>query len=145
MSSFQPNKSHLRELLIYFFNLKKSAAETHRLLVETYCEAALSERSYREWFQKFNNDGFDIEDKERSGRPKVYGDAELEALLDQDSCQTQEELARTLGVTQQAISQCLKSLGMIKKQENWVPYVLSPRNVERRFSTCEMLLARHIR
>ena len=31
---------------------------------------------------------FDIEGKERSRRPKVYEDAELEALLDQDSCQT---------------------------------------------------------
>ena len=29
--------------------------------------------------------------KERSGRSKVYEDAELEALLDQDSCQMQEE------------------------------------------------------
>ncbi|KYM76757.1 hypothetical protein ALC53_12853 [Atta colombica] len=27
MSSFEPNKRHLRELLIYFFNLKKSATE----------------------------------------------------------------------------------------------------------------------
>ena len=32
-----------------------------------------------------------VEDKERSGRPKVYEDAELEALFDQDSYQTQEE------------------------------------------------------
>ena len=75
----------------YFFNLKKSAAEAHRLLVETYGEAALSERSCRDWFQKFKNGGFDIEDKEHSGRPKVYEDPELESLLGQDSCQTQEE------------------------------------------------------
>ena len=66
--------------------------------------AALSARSCREWFQKFNNVQFDIKDKERSERPRVYEDAELEALLNQDSCQTQEELARTLEVTQQAIS-----------------------------------------
>ena len=91
MSSFEPNKRHLRELLIYFFNLKKSALETHRLLVETCDEAALSERSCREWYQKFKNGEFDIKDKERSGMPKLYEDAELEALLDQDSCQTQEE------------------------------------------------------
>ena len=89
MSSFEPNKRHLRELLIYFFNLKKSAAEAHRLLVEAYGEAALSERSCREWFQKFKNGEFHIEDKEGSGSPKVYEDMELEALLDQDSCQTQ--------------------------------------------------------
>jgi len=60
----------------------------------------------------------------------VYEDAELEALLDEDSCQTQKELALTLVVTQQIISYRLKSLGMIQKQGNWVPYELKPRNVE---------------
>ena len=76
MSSFEPNKCHLREILIYFFNLKKSATEAHQLFIETYGEAALSERSCREWFQKFKNGELDIEDNERSGRPKVYEDAE---------------------------------------------------------------------
>jgi len=51
----------------------------------------------------------------------VYEDAELEALLNEDSCQTQKELALILGVTQQTISYRLKSLGMIQKQGNWVP------------------------
>ena len=78
MSSFEPNKRNFRKFLIYFFNLKKSAAEAHRLLVETYDEAALSERSCLGWFQKFKNGEFD-------GRLKVYEDEELEALLDQDS------------------------------------------------------------
>ena len=121
MSSFESNKSHLRELLIYFFNLKKSAAGAHRLLVEAYGEAALSETSSREWFQKFKNDEFDVEDKEHIGRPKVYEDAKLESLLDEDWCQTEEELALTLGVTRPEISHRFKSLGMIQKQGNWVP------------------------
>jgi len=55
------------------------------------------------------------------------------------------KLALRLGVTQQTISYRLKSLGMIQKQGNWVPYELKPRNIERRFFTCEMLLARHKR
>ena len=84
MSGFESNKRHLQELLIYFFNLKKSAAEARRLLAETYGEAALSERSCRQWFQKFKNGEFDSEDKERRGRLEVYEYAELEALLDQD-------------------------------------------------------------
>ena len=78
----------------------------------------------------------------------MYEDAELEALLDEDSCQRalgQEALTLTLGVTQPAISHRLKSLEMIQKQGNWVPYELKPRNVERRFFTCEMLLAKHKR
>ena len=69
----------------------------------------------------------------------------MEALSDQDSFQMQKELALTLGVTKQAISHRLKSLGMIQKQVNWIPYELTPRNIKRRFSTCEMLLARHKR
>ena len=104
MSSFEPNKRHLRELLIYFFNLKKSASEALRLLVEAFGEVALSDGSCREWFQKLRNGEFDVEDKECSGRPKVYEDTELESLLDVDSCQTQETLALTLGVTQPPIN-----------------------------------------
>jgi len=91
----------------------------------------------------FKNGEFDAE--ERSGRLKMYEDVELEALLDEDSCRTQKELALTLGVTQQTISYHLKSLGMIQKQGNWISYELKPRNIERRFFTCEMLLDRHKR
>jgi len=54
--------------------------------------------------------------------------AELEALLDEDPCQTQEELAESLGVVQSTISMCLKTLGMIQKQGNWIPYELKSRD-----------------
>ena len=72
----------------------------------------------------------------------MFEDEELEALLDQDSCLTQEELAKTLGVTHQPISRRLKALGFIRKQGNWVPHELKPRDVERRFCLSEMLLER---
>ena len=84
-----------------------------------------------------------IEDR-HSGREKVFEDAELEALLEQDSCQNQEELARSLGV-QQTISKRLKAMGMIQKQGNWVPYELKPRDVEQRLFACEQLLERQRR
>lgn len=86
-----------------------------------------------------------MEDKEREGRPVKFEDADLEALLDQDSCQTEEQLAESLGVTQQAISHRLKALGMIQKQGNWIPHELKPRDIERRLFTCEQLLQRHNR
>jgi len=40
----------------------------------------------------FNGD-FDVEDRYSGGREKIFEDAELEALLEQNSCQNQEELA----------------------------------------------------
>jgi [histone H3]-lysine36 N-dimethyltransferase SETMAR len=143
MSNFVPSKQHLREVLIHYFHLKKSATEAQRLLIEAYPEYSVSIRMCQEWFVRFRSGDFDTEDKERPGPSKKFEDDELEALLDEDPCQTQEELAKSLGVTHSAISKRLKAAGYIQKQGNWVPYELKPRDVERRFCMSEMLLQRH--
>ncbi|GFW06366.1 hypothetical protein TNCV_38401 [Trichonephila clavipes] len=41
--------------------MKKSAAEAHRMLSNTYGEAAISERTCREWFQRIKNGDFDVD------------------------------------------------------------------------------------
>jgi len=110
--------------------MKKSAVKAHRMLSNTYGDT-ISERTCREWFQRFKNGDFDIEDRHGSGREKIFKNAELEALLHENLCQTQEESTGSLGVIQQAISKRLKAMGMIQKQGNWVPYDSKLRNVER--------------
>ena len=142
MSTFVPTRQHLLEALLFCFNLKKSAAEGHRLLCEAYGKHAPSIKKCEYWFRYFKSGHFDISDKECEERPVKFENAELEALLDQNSCQTQEKLVETLGVTQQAISNRLKGMGMVQKQRYWVPHELKPRGVERRFYTCEQLLQR---
>lgn len=69
----------------------------------------------------------------------------MEELLNEDSCQTLAELAKSLQVDETTVSKRLKSLGMIQKQGHWVPYELKPRDVERRLVTCEVLLQRQKR
>jgi len=68
----------------------------------------------------------------------------MESLLDEDPCQTLQDLAESLGVDFSTISKRLKTMGMIQKG-NWVPYELKPRDVERRFFICEQLLERQKR
>ena len=41
-----------------------------------------------------------VEDKPHSGQPKKFEDKELEALLEEDQSQTQDELAESLRVIQ---------------------------------------------
>ncbi|GFU42505.1 mariner Mos1 transposase [Trichonephila clavipes] len=83
-------QEHIQSL---FESMPRIVSAAYRMLSNTYGEATISERTYREWFHHFNNGDFDIEDQHGGGREKVFEDAELEALLDQDSCQTQQELA----------------------------------------------------
>ena len=70
-------------------------AEAHRMLSSTYGEIALTERTYREWFQRFKSGDFDAEDRHGGGKEKIFKESELEALLSEDSFQTQEESAKS--------------------------------------------------
>lgn len=83
-------------------------------------------------------------DKEHSGAPKKIDDAELKALSSM-RIQTQKELAAVLNVSQPCISQRLHAMGMMQKEGNWIPHELSERDLERRKTTCEILLQRQKR
>lgn len=123
-------KQHLREVLLYHFFAKKTAAEAHRLLKECYGKHAISRSRCFEWFQRFKNGDFDVSDKERPGQPKKFDDEKLKTLLKEDSYRTQDELATELNVSQPNVSKRLKALGMVQTQvdlEGKVSPTLAPK------------------
>jgi len=63
MSNFVLTKQHLREVLIFCFNWKKSATEAHRMFVEVYDDTAPTNKSCREWFRHFKDEDFKVENK----------------------------------------------------------------------------------
>ena len=83
----------MRKALLFCFNWKKSIAESHRMLVETYGDNVLSETTCRDWFRRFNDDNFD---KKRENRPRKE-DCQLQALLDEDDTQSQKNACRVIG------------------------------------------------
>ena len=89
MSNFVPEKVFLRGVLLHYFNMEKTAAESHRILVEVYGEHVLAERTCQKWLARFKSGYFGLEDEERPRWPKMFEDEELAALLDVDCCQTQ--------------------------------------------------------
>ena len=116
----------MREALLFYINLKKSAAESHRMLVEAYGDNALSETTCRDWFRRFNDDNLDLSDKKRENRPRKVEDYQLQALLDEDT-QSQKMLAKQSGVSQAAISTRLHAMGKVQKIGKWVPHELNDR------------------
>ena len=65
MSTFVPSKVYLRGILLHYFIQNKSAAEAHRILVETYGDNTLSDTTCRNWLRRFKNNDFKLEGKER--------------------------------------------------------------------------------
>ncbi|EGI67232.1 Mariner Mos1 transposase [Acromyrmex echinatior] len=120
MSSFVPTNYDLRTALVFCYHLKKTAAESHRMLVEAYMLVnMLLVKQCFEWFKKFKSGDFDVRNEERGKPPKKFTDNELQALLDEDDTQTQQELADQLNVTQKTISIRLKAMGKIQKVGKW--------------------------
>ena len=99
MSNFVPENYDLHTALIFCYHLKKTAAESHQMLVEAYGEHALSKSQCFEWFKKFKSGNFDMSNEECGKPPKKFQDSELQALLDEDDAQTQQQLADQLNVT----------------------------------------------
>lgn len=143
MSNYVPKNHDMRTQLILLFHLKKSALESHRMLVEAYGEHALGRTQCNEWFGKFKRGDFDVRNEERGRPPKKFEDAELQALLDEDDGQTQEQLAEKLNVDRTTVCRRLKAMGMILKVGRWVPHDLTETQKENRKTTCEILHARY--
>lgn len=142
MTTEAPTKEHLREVLLFMFKGKKSATEAHEMIGEVYGQDILTVRACQKWFKRFKDGDFDLVNKDRGRPPNRFEDDELQALLDEDDAQTQEQLSRALNVTQQAVSLRLHAMGKIQKEGRWVPYNLTERQQENRRTTCELLLQR---
>ena len=72
-----PNNRYLLEMLIFFFHSEKTSAEAHRELQKAYGVAALSETTCRDWFRGFKDGDFDVDDRPRKGRTKIFEDADV--------------------------------------------------------------------
>ena len=77
ISDFVPNNRHLREVLIFFFHLKKTSAEVQRELQKVYGDAALSGTTCRDWLHRIKDGDFDADDCPCEGRPKTFEDADV--------------------------------------------------------------------
>ena len=67
--------------LIFCYRLKKTAAESHRMLVEAYGEHALGKTQCFEWFNKFKSGNFDVRNEDRGKPPKKFEDWDQRGVI----------------------------------------------------------------
>jgi hypothetical protein len=54
-----------------FFKVRKTVAETLKMLCEAYSDDSLSEMMTYEWFKNFKNGRTSMDDNERAGQPST--------------------------------------------------------------------------
>ena len=90
----------------------------------------------RERFRRFINNYFDVSGKACEDVQIKFEDAELQVLINKDSCRPLEELLDELNVCAPTIVEYLRPMEMVHKDENWMSYKLKETDTERRLVSC---------
>lgn len=70
-------KIHFRHLLYFAFRRCQKAAESAREICNVYGVDAIAPRTAQDWFTKFKNGNFNLDDTPRSGRPTDFDEDRL--------------------------------------------------------------------
>ena len=86
----------LRTALIFCYHLKKTAAESHRILAEAYGEHALGKSQCFEWFKKFKSGNYNARNEERGTWNVIY----YELLKPGETVNTERYLRQMIDLNQ---------------------------------------------
>ncbi|CAK9798994.1 Histone-lysine N-methyltransferase SETMAR [Anthophora plagiata] len=139
----EENKVHFRHLFVFYFRKGKNAAETVRKISAVFGEGSVAESTVRKWFARFKSGKFDLEDRERSGRPLVADDDLIKTLIKNNPRQTTRHIAEIAHISHTTVVTRLKALGFVSRYDVWVPHDLTEKNLMDRISISDSLLRRN--
>lgn len=143
MWQFIEKKTHLRHALFYEYNRQSSASQAHENINNAYGKGTIGLRTVFDWFAKFRNEIYDLDDVSRPGRPDQLDESRLAMLLQDDSRQTTRELAAELGCGQTTVIRHLEVMGYTQKLGIWIPHKLTEINKNQRVIISAAFLKRH--
>jgi hypothetical protein len=114
----------------FCFNLKKTAAETHRMLQEAFGDNAMSQNKTFLWYKSFKDGQMSVDDDERSGRPSTSTTPENKAKVRKAILahhrQTIHNVCEMVGLSYGTIQRILAdNLNMRRISVRFVPRLLS--------------------
>lgn len=133
-------KNLTRELLLYEFQLGHTTAEAIQNIVKAKGEDAIKKSAAYEWFKKFRNGDFNLEDEPRIGRPCSFDSEELRTVVESNPSNSIRKLSAEVGASKETVRRHLHKLGMVNKSCRSVPHELTEEQANRRLTICSHLL-----
>ncbi|EFP11540.1 hypothetical protein CRE_24876 [Caenorhabditis remanei] len=140
---FVPNRLHFRNVILFLFLSGLKISDIHKKMAAVYEDESPSFNTIKLWFERFEANDYELDDKPHSGRPPELDLEVLEGIVEADPYQTSREMATMLGVSHVTIIRGLKSIGKVKKLGRYVPHVLKQRDMARRIEMSMFLLTFH--
>ena len=116
---------YVRCLLLHYWKKRLSQRDATDAINKVEGEETTNKSSVGEWFKRFNDGDFNLEDKPRSGRPSVLEESDLQAELAIEPSSSTRELATELGVDQKTVWNHLKKLDFAHKKPRQDPHELT--------------------
>ena len=135
-------KLKIRERMLFSFKMGKSAAETCRNINESFGERVVSETTCRDWFKKFRNEGENIKDKPRSGRPPALDPEVLRDKVNDQPATSVRRLSTELNSSKSTVHRNLIGLDLSKRSGRSVPHDLTAAQKKTRVEIAQQLLKR---
>ena len=137
----QKSKGHIRQCLLYEYQLGHSASEATRNICSTKGKDAVSTTTAWRWFSRFRNKDYSLQDEIRSGRPMDIDLSQLRQAIEEEPSLTIREVASTLGCSSGTVHYHFKKLSLDSKLGEWIPHDLTPAQQEKRVNACRQLLS----
>ena len=136
------DKIHLRHVLLWEFRKNTNPTDFQRMVTEIY-GYIIDVSTCRRWFKQFKSGDYNLEDKERSGRPVKIDVKRLEEIIEANPRLTTYELGTILNVDHETVRRHLYEIGKDLKQGLWVPKELSTHHIQQRLSIASPNLLRN--
>ena len=105
-----------------------------------YGEGAVTDRMCSQWFVKFPDGDFSLDDAPQSGRRVEVDSDQIETLIENSQCYTTRKIANILKTFRSRVENHLHQLGYVHHFDVCVPHKLSGKNLLDHISAWNSLL-----
>ena len=124
---YQNSKIHIRHILLYEWQSGRSKAMAARNICQAIGPNATTKKTAGDWFRRFDQGDFSLEEKPKSGRPTEIDFATLKQLIEEDPTLTTYNVASEIRCSQKSVSYHFSKLGLVSKLGDQEPHRLDAR------------------